>query len=584
MAKKSNNNSKQKQADVDTCVKWAVDHGSSIPELYQFKYDTQKYGVYCKLSTNDLVHKEQLKFTPLKIDESIILSNDIAQSFLSKFVSIKDLGSLRETHVNILIKIFLASSFKLENDSQIIDFKPYFDVLPKRIASSIFWSEEELQIVANTDLHRKTMQILNKTIKPELEAIKNLNLPFEITEDSYKWAHCIISSRGFPAILLENVNNKYHKQEAILWPIVDFLNHSNNVQVQWSKQTEGQGNNLSNKLQFLTVNSNLNGDDNNCDGDDFEIFNNYGENKNSEDYIINYGFALENLNDEFVTITTRVADEEYVKLCEDQFLIKFADSFKDPNNDESYIVKFSLSYNKFPIYLIKFFSVACRLRSENFISRRSTLEGLSHINSTLTQMLANYKSKIVTESGKPIQQDVSNLIKNYQVNFKKILNSNLDLLQEYSKSLIKETKDLFSYKNQVSTNSAFQKLLKHHLKKSTYKELLQDESIFNVSLLMFIIYQAKKEISIDTLDEEDYETTSFIRETFFSVVKSYKITDEDYLDYAPSFTSFIENPSSVLSFTLEDFIIADIVVDKITWEKPSSKEVFFIKQEEYSLN
>ncbi|XBW35878.1 hypothetical protein QEN19_001452 [Hanseniaspora menglaensis] len=582
MGKKASKETQSKQEKVDLCLKWAIDHGSSIPALYQFEYNTQKHGVYCKLSENDLVHREQLKFSPLKIDESIVLSNDLAFKFLANFVEKKTIAKARKQHLNILLKLFLVSMSQYEDHPLIKEFKPYFDILPKKFSSSIFWTKEELSIVGNTDLSRKTLQVLNNSIEPELKTIKWMKLPFEVTENSYKWAHCIISSRGFPSILLGEMSNKMNKLEAILWPIVDFLNHSNNVRIQWSLETDE--NNSTKQLQFLTLDSNLNKREEESFSNEFEIFNDYGENKNSEDYIVNYGFALECITDDFVTITTRVANEDYVKLCQEKFLINFVESFKDVNGDETYIVKFSLHYNKFPIYLIKFFSVACRLTSEEFISKRSTLEGLSHINSTLTQMLETYKGKLVTESGKPIQEDVISLIKKYQGNFKKILTSNLDMLQSYSNVLIKESNDLFSYKAQVSNNGSFQKVLKHYLQKASYKDLLLDENIMNVSLLMYIIHQSKKEISIETLDDDDYETTSFVRETFFSVYKSYIITNEDYLDYAPQFTSFIENPMSSFSFTLEDFIIADIVVDRITWEKPSSKEIFFIKQEEYSLS
>lgn len=580
MAKKGSKITKQKQEAVDACVKWAINHGSSIPDLYQFKYDAQKFGVYCKLSHNDLVHQEQLKFTPLKIDESILISNDLALKFLSKFATPKELQSLRENHINILLKLFLTVSLQAEEDPMTKEFKPYFDVLPKNISSSIFWSKEELEVVSSTDLSRKTSSVLKNTIEAEIEAISKLKLPFTVTENLYKWAHCIVSSRGFPAILLENVTNKISKIEAFLWPVVDFLNHSNNVQIQWSKQTAEKGNSA---LQFVTVNSHLNGAGVLDVNSEFEIFNNYGENKNSEDCIILYGFALENVNDDFVTITTRVENEEFVKSCEEDFLIKFAESFKDPNDEKSCIVKMPLYYNKFPIYLIKFFSVACR-SDEKFISRRSTLDGLNQINAALNQLLKKYKKKIVSSSGKPIQQDVIDLIRKYQNNFKKILSSNLELVDKYTTSLLTETKDLLSFKTEVNTNSNFQKLLYHHLHKSTYKELLQDESTLSVSILMFIIYQSNKEISIETVDDEDYETTSFIRDTFTSVARTYKITDEEYLEYASSFALFIESPSSIFSFTLEDFIIADIIVDKIVWQKPSSREIFFIKEEEYSLS
>lgn len=580
MAKKVSQKTKQKQEAVDACVKWAIEHGSSIPELYQFKYDAQKFGVYCKLSHNDLVHQEQLKFTPLKINESIIISNELAATFLIKFVPSEQLKSLRENHINILLKIFLAVFLEAEEDPLTQEFKPYFNVLPKNICSSLFWSEEELEIVSSTDLSRKTSSVMMNTIEPEMEAISKLKLPFAVTKELYKWAHCIVSSRGFPAILLENLTNENSKFEAFLWPVVDFLNHSNNVQIQWSKQKGDKG---TSDLQFITINSNLDGAGVSDVNSEFEIFNNYGENKNSEDYIINYGFALENVSDDFVTITTRVESEAFVKTCEEDFLIKFAEAFADPNNEKSYIVKFPLYYNKFPIYLIKFFSVACR-SDETFISRRSTLDGLNQINATLSQLLKSYKNKIVTHSGKPIQNDIVDLIRKYQNNFKKILNSNLELVDKYTRSLLQETKDLISFKTEVNTNTNFQKLLHHHLHKSTYKDLLQDDSILNVSILMFIIYQSKKEVSIETLDDENYETTSFLRDTFSSVARTYKITDEEYLEYASSFALFIEDPSSIFSFTLEDFIIADIIVDKIVWQKPSSKEIFLIKEEEYSLS
>lgn len=583
MAKGKNNNAaKGKQTQIKRLLEWAVSNNCSIPDLYHFAYDEKKNGIYCKLSKNTAMNRMKLKISPLKIDETLILSNKKALSSLERYFDKKSLEELRLSTTNSLLKIFLCCyKQNTHTDDSLMRFmNSYLSILPQDdIYSTLFWEEGELLIIENTDLFRKTQGIIND-LKGEYSLIKETLKNISFSFDDYKWAHYIILSRAFPSVIVEDSDDPTLKlKEGMLWPIVDLLNHSNKVSVQWKTVFDG-----GKKIQY--IHEKADEDDLDADEDEeFEIFNNYGETKNTEDLVISYGFAVKDLKEDCLTITSRVANKEYVDMCEKEYGVKFDAYFEDEKNPGHYIVRFKLYPNTFPVYLVKFFAVACRLSSEDFISKRSVLEGILHINSTFNMMLPNYKKKLVAK--KPINQNIIDILKIYQHNSKVTLNSALDILQQFTNSLIayKDNNDVLSYKLELASDKTFQKILNHFLKCCQYKELKKnEENLFNVSLLLFIIYCSKKDFSrVDEIDGDE-DRTLFIKQNFEKIYKNYEFTDEDYLDYAPTFTPFIENPCEWLDLKLEDFIIADIAVDRLTWEKQTNGEVFFIKQEKYDLN
>lgn len=573
---------KGKQTQIKRLLEWAVSNNCSIPDLYHFAYDERKNGIYCKLSKNTAMNRMKLKISPLKIDETLILSNKRALTSLERYFDKKSLEELRLSTTNSLLKIFLCLYKQSTHaDDPLMRFmNPYLSILPQDdIHSTLFWEEDELLIIENTDLFRKTQGILND-LRDEYALIKETlkEVPFSI--DDYKWAHYIILSRAFPSVIVEDSDDpKLKLREGMLWPIVDLLNHSNKVRVQWKTVFDG-----GKKIQY--IHEKVDEDDLEADEDeDFEIFNNYGESKNTEDLVISYGVAVRDLKEDYLTITSRVANKEYVVVCEKEYGVKFDEYFEDEMNPGHYIVRFKLYPNTFPVYLIKFFAVACRLSSENFISKRSVLEGILHINSTFNMMLPNYKKKLVAK--KPINQNTIDILKVYQHNSKVTLNSALDILQQFTNSLIayKDNSDVVSYKLELASDKTFQRILNHHLKCCQYKELKKnEETLFNVSLLLFIIYCSQKDFSrVDQIDGDE-ERTVFIKQCFERIYRTHTFTNDDYFDYAPTFTAFIENPCEGLDLKLEDFIIADIAVDRLTWEKQTNSEVFFIKQEKYDLN
>lgn len=583
MAKGNKSNvAKSKQNQVKKLLEWAISNNCSIPELYHFAYDERKHSIYCKLSKNTAMNRMKLKISPLKIDETLILSNKKVLSSLERYFDKKTLEQLRLSNTNSLLKIFLCCyKQNFYTDDSLMKFMlPYLNILPQEdIHSTLFWDRDELLIIENTDLFRKTQSMIND-LQVEYALIKESLKDISFSFDDYKWAHYIILSRAFPSVIVEDNDDPTLKlKEGMLWPIVDLLNHSNKVKVQWKTVFDG-----GKKIQY--IHEKVDEDDFDVDEDEeFEIFNNYGETKNTEDLIISYGFAVKDLTEDYLTITSRVASKEYVVMCEKEYGVKFDEYFEDMKNPGHYIVRFKLHPNTFPVYLIKFFAVACRLSSEDFISKRSVLEGILHINSTFNMMLPYYKKKLVAK--KPINQNIIDILKIYQNNSKKILMSSLDILQQFQNSLIdyKDNSDVVSYKLELASDKTFQKILNHYLKCSQYKELKKnEENLFNVSLLLFIIYCSKRDFSkVDDIDGDE-ERLLFIKQNFQKIYKNYEFTDQDYLDYAHTFTSFIENPCEWLDLKLEDFIVADIAVDRLTWEKQTNNEVFFIKQQKYVLN
>ncbi len=95
----------------------------------------------------------------------------------------------------------------------------------------------------------------------------------------------------------------------------------------------------------------------------------------------------------------------------------------------------------------------------------------------------------------------------------------------------KTNNDILSYKSELASDKKFQKILNHYLKCSQYKELKKnEESLFNISLLLFIIYCSKKDFSqVDEIEDNTEENTVFIKQNFNKIYKTYEFTDEDYM-------------------------------------------------------
>ncbi|KAL6944877.1 hypothetical protein ACO0QE_002319 [Hanseniaspora vineae] len=561
------------QQAVDRCVQWAVENGSKIPSEYDFKYN--------KLSGTSCIASKAFTSTtePLEIHKSIALTKTIAKRALEKYVT--DPTLLSSLPPNALLKLFIVLlkknfllDFEFANNRQSDFYQAYMNVLPDDITSPLLWNDSEVALLQGSDLILKRNSILQNEIVPEFNAVtaqftfpKDKNV--ELSLQDYIWAHLIVSSRGFPSILISD--DASCKNEAFLWPIVDFLNHDSTAEVKWNYDEP-----------YLTFTSNT---ETNGIAKGQEIFNNYGDNKTTDDLLLSYGFLpSEPVQGDYTMITLRVPSKEVVFECEKTHYIKF-DDVLESSTDNSCVVKFK-AYGKFtlPINLIKFFSYLCKLSKENFLSVRSTLEGLDQLLKIMDSKLKFYKKKLQTT--KQCREPVISLIKNYKNVMKQIFQSNIDIIQQFEKNLIAtslKNNTVKSFKTCIKEDPVFQNSLLLVFGTFDYGKL-KEKNLLQQVLLLYIVKQGK------TSDEQTLGTTdSIIKNTFIQTGKEIKIDSEDIKEYTPLYSTFFPSLEKKIpevygnGWSLQDFVIAGTVVDRICWQRPINQEIFFIEQKPYSL-
>lgn len=166
-------------------------------------------------------------------------------------------------------------------------WRPYFDILPKKLESIIYWNDEELNLVKDTNLYSECIQIIDslKSIFSYLHSIDQ-----SITLDDINYAFSIFSSRSFPVqIKDENHTSIYTFKpidpsakpfdniESCLVPYADIFNHSLDSTVTYVS-------NCKDEVYSLVFECPPN-------RNDVELFNNYGC-KDNQSLIRSYGFML----------------------------------------------------------------------------------------------------------------------------------------------------------------------------------------------------------------------------------------------------------------------------------------------------
>lgn len=167
-------------------------------------------------------------------------------------------------------------------------WRPYLDLLPKRIPTPLFWSDDELSIIAGTNLYEGVQQ-LRSLLRKVWNTLKSVD-PDCISLDDVYYAWTLFSSRSF-TVSTDRSQDQVHTHvmkhtqndsdapalvEPCLVPFADIFNHSNSARVQYITDHKGHTFNLD--LETLAQ-------------DGQEVFNNYGF-KSNESLIIGYGFAI----------------------------------------------------------------------------------------------------------------------------------------------------------------------------------------------------------------------------------------------------------------------------------------------------
>ncbi|CAI2017623.1 hypothetical protein SEUBUCD646_0H00220 [Saccharomyces eubayanus] len=580
------------QTVLQNCLQWAQDNGAFIDPKISFRI-TQEAGVAAFINEKCSPKPDQAL---IKVPESLLITS---QQALKEFPQVADEKGL----LNSVTQLYLS---KLKFGSNAVHlksfFKPYLDVLPLELPQPHFWSTDEIVNLHGTDVYLTMRDTLNKLTKEWMGLCQVLSIehapqdkqflllfeekpeaavvPLEkfsahinsckletLTWNSfaaYLWSHCIFNSRAFPRVILNKSGTKSSDlNEGFLYPIVDLLNHKNDIPVKWQM-------NEHNELCFMSQSGGFSAND--------ELFNNYG-NISNEKCLLNYGFWDSSNKYDFSRLTLKLP-----AALTNGVPIDFKKSGNYVSEDgETAILQFNLQPSgPLPAKLLPLFTYLSKLKSEETPTVRSVLEGIDQLASVVSQRLLFYKNfKIKTASNQKLRPHIVKLIKLYYQDNKKILNVTVEKLFVLQRKIFNANKEFsLSFKTIFKNDQKFANSLLLIFGAINYEDLITKDCL-NDALLLWIVRSVN-----DTTSKQE----SFIKQMFKQVSDSIVIQKEDVMEYLPFYKKYFPNLAeripeiyNIGEWGIRQFIVADTVIDRLVWIRKSNNEPIFLMKKDYEL-
>lgn len=588
-------------------LSWARDNGAILDSRIEFQYSKQKG--YSAL-IHDFLSGEEL----IKIPKRMVIGPHLKEQYLPGINAHSD-SSFTNNEMTILLISKLAFDTSLKDNH----FKPYFEILPKDFNIPYFWNSNEIDLVNGTVLETIFKQNFSKLVIEWHELMKQLiknsldeNLKQQILQDmkfyddniagislnsyhgelyeylksenrswtsfrNYVWSYSILTSRGFPYILLKNEVKRSDLQKAILIPIFDLLNHKNDYKVKWNGFKESKGSHIS----FQSFEK----------GDEFgELYNNYGDKSNLE-LLLGYGFVSENNKYDESSISFKLNAEELIK---EALKYKILENQNNDDKDEHirYLrdgINFKIKADEnLPSNLVNFFAILMQMGFERDIgiSLRMQLNGITHLKQVIEEQILLLKK--TCKMSPQVKCDVYDIVKVYRNEQRKIFQNTLESLLKYEKSLLADNKAyLLSLKTMLKNDVSFKSSLIKIFKVSSYEEILKKQIVNDVALLWIVTLPKLK----DPLCNPNFNTlirnlVNYICSQIEEVSKAIDVTDEDIEEYRPKVLSSIDllqiwpNMFKNEIDFIRQYVIADTVFDRLSYTRPSNGELFFVQKVE----
>ncbi|AGO12709.1 AaceriADR237Cp [[Ashbya] aceris (nom. inval.)] len=566
---------------VQECLKWATTNGSVINDSLEFTTTASGIAALAKSKINGSTQ-------PLiSVPKKLLITREMATE------SLGDLGS-KNLGPNALTQLFLAklmfATDVSSKDRELQDFfRPYLRVLPthKDIHTPYFWTHSELLLLRGMDIYLKAKKNLRRLVNEWHELVTagelrkdtkfydlfNSSENFDSGEyirsqladpatvdwtdfPAYLWASSIFSSRAFPTLLLGTSTDL---NEAFLNPIIDLLNHSPGKNVTWAYDEEAAA------VTFSTAETVEPGE---------ELYNNYGD-KSNDELLLNYGFVLPNNEHDKSTLCLRIPSESISQAAR-----------VGVNLDAAYVFDDMISY-ELPVSgelapsIINLFSSLNMLKSEEFLTVRSTLEGLDQLSSILQQKIEALKSPTATLSNGS-NHNAAKLSKLYKASQKKIFQAAFDSIPRQQKELLKVQKPL-SFKTIMKNDRLFANSILLALGVTGYDDMLK-KGMERQVILLWLVRVGNKQSYKST----DYQLPDFIHSMFQEVKRNIVVEKDDVMEYMdfykglfPQLGAKIPEVYGVGDWSIKQFIIAGTVIDRLMWTRGSSREPFFFERKPF---
>ncbi|CAI5756245.1 unnamed protein product [Candida verbasci] len=569
--------------DLDKLIDWATINGCKISSSIEFKQISQNnYGAILKSKS------EKPKIT---LSENLIITSKQSLNLFDKETY------NNSSNKNSLLKFYLCH----ERTKSGTFFDIYFKSLPSlsQIDSPYTWSSQDKAYLKGTNLGsslnenlatlvEEWWEVLNKLPesipKPTnhyinmkfyyeykfykdddyFEMFKNEDVDNWTSFTSYLWASLILKSRSFPSYLLSET---FEKNECMLLPIIDLLNHDSKAKVDWRVENDG--------FEFTSNDELLQGD---------EIFNNYGL-KGNEELLLAYGFAIENNSNDSIALKIKLPQEKVKEIESLGIKLPNLDDYTnsiieketyrqvESKKDYSDGLLFFINANGVPENLIQTFQALVKNQWEDTesITLRMKLSGLNHLRTALES-----KKELVQLS---IPQDTTHhkYIKWYNESQHKLYNSSIKQIKQMENKILSESKsNLITLKSVYKKDVKFQQSLLF-LGFPDYETILESEFQDQCWLLWLIRVYNKK--------PDDEVLPHWIQSLFKHLRNTYDITTQDVLNYRSIYENLVPDLQlqvpeiyNIGDWTLSEFIISGKLLDLISFVRGKEQECILVEQ------
>ncbi|KAF7722202.1 hypothetical protein EC973_003556 [Apophysomyces ossiformis] len=241
-------------------IAWIKENGGTFQKL-DFKDDANGIG---SVYATDTVHENECFAT---VPFRLAITEKVAR---------KAFPSLSDVSCRVVMALFLVHE-KLAGDKSF--YAPYLNVLPKKIITPFYYTEEDMRYLENTNLATATGERKNLVYKSFQQMRGRLSNDMDqdqVTWDDFLWAYTVLTSRAFPYTLIDP---SHEAPSEVLFPLVDSLNHKPNTKITWMRS----GNYETGSLSFVAGQTFHAGE---------QMYNNYGP-KSNEELLLGYGFCFE---------------------------------------------------------------------------------------------------------------------------------------------------------------------------------------------------------------------------------------------------------------------------------------------------
>ncbi|KAG5418345.1 hypothetical protein I9W82_003873 [Candida metapsilosis] len=558
---------------IDRLVKWAKDNSAEISSNLQFKEIKPNY--YGGISTS-------ADEASIKIPRELVITCDKATNLFKDAYK----GS---NHI-ALLKVYLCYLQTQQNF-----YKPYLDSLPslQAIDSPYTWSSEDKAYLKGTNLGNSLKDniaslveewwgavnlIPEEVSKPESHFI-NLKFYYEnkfYTDDdyysyfnevdtanwtsfpNYLWVSLILKSRAFPAYIIDP---SMPKNEPMLLPVVDLLNHNAKAQVEWGCADGGF---------FFQGKNSTKGE---------EVFNNYGQ-KGNEELLLAYGFAIENNSADSAALKIKIPDSR-MQVAENlgielPSIHDYTNSVVEQASDAKEVFKegvlFYINQEQIPKSLIQLFQALVQNEWETGFTVRMQLAGLNHLRAAFETKKGLLNLNVPSDSTK------HKYIRWYVESQREIFAAAIKIVKRLEKQLLGEYKsDLLSLKSVYKNDIKFQQSLLF-LGFSSYELILESEFQDQCWLLWLVRCYNKNHYNEEYLPQ-------WIHDLFVHLRRNTDITTQEVLNFKPIHDAILPDLAKAVpeiyatgDWSVAEFIIAGKLLDLISFTRGKEQECIIVHQ------